>query len=192
MTLICASKYFNVDKIKDLYQKGVTNFGENRVNELLDKKDKLDDLNIKWHFIGHLQSNKVKKVINEIDYLHTLDSLKLANEIQKYRIEPLDTFIQLNLSEENQKYGINYNYLAEFLILLKKYDKINIIGLMAIGRENDFEITEDIFKKVNKLSIQFNLKFSSIGMSNDYELAIKHGATHIRIGRKIDEYISRC
>lgn len=180
--IVCASKYFTTNDIRKIFNLGIKHFGENRVQDLLSKKEELKSLPITWHFIGHLQTNKVKQVINEIDYLHSLDSLKLAKEIQKYRVTPLNTFIQLNLSKEESKFGIDLSELKTFVKELTKYDKINLIGFMTIGIQDDLIQTEKIFETLNQLKIDYMLQYTSMGMSNDYELAIKHHADWIRIG----------
>ena len=188
-TTICASKYFTDQEMRKLYQKGVLNFGENKVQDLLQKKELLSDLKITWHFIGHLQTNKVKEMINQIDYLHTLDRLNLALTIQKYANHKIKCFIQVNLTREDQKSGILAENLDQFLIEIKKYDKIEIIGLMTIGKDMDKEATESAFRLLDELSIQHKLPYRSMGMSDDHELAIKHHATHLRIGRKFKELL---
>jgi PLP dependent protein len=188
-TTICASKYFDSEQMIKLYQKGVVHFGENRAQDLLKKQEILHDLPIVWHFIGHLQTNKVKDMINQIDYLHTLDRMSLADSIEKYRLTPLQCFIQVNLTDESQKSGINPDNLAQFLIEIKKYDKIEIIGLMTIGKDHDPEITEKAFQSLNHLATLHGLKEKSMGMSDDYEIALKHGATYIRLGRKFKELL---
>ncbi|MDX9691307.1 MAG: YggS family pyridoxal phosphate-dependent enzyme [Acholeplasmataceae bacterium] len=186
---ICASKYFDVLEMRKLYQKHVFHFGENRAQDFIKKHHELSDLNITWHFIGHLQTNKVKDMINRIDYLHTLDRLSLAEMIQKHRMKPLNCFIQVNLTKEDQKSGLFAEDLDIFLLEIKKYDKINVVGLMTIGKDDDLIETEKAFQKLEMLSKTYDLPFLSMGMSSDYELAIKHHATHIRIGRKFKEML---
>lgn len=188
-TVVCASKYFSADELRVLYQKGVHHFGENKVQDFLKKQELLNDLDIKWHFIGHLQSNKVKDMINHISLLHTLDRLSVAHEIQKYARYPISCLIQVNLTEENQKSGVNPENLAQFLIEIKKYDKINIVGFMTMGKLDDLDKTEIAFKKLDELANFYNLPFRSMGMSDDYEIAIKYHATHLRIGRKFKEML---
>lgn len=180
--IICASKYYASNEMREIFKKGISNFGENRVNDLLKKQEELSDLNIVWHFIGNLQTNKIKKMINKISYLHSLESIEQAILIQKYRNNPLSCFIQINMSNELTKSGININKLNDFINELKKYDKIEIVGLMTIGIANELDSTEIIFNNINKLKEKYSLKYLSIGMTNDYELAIKNNATHIRLG----------
>jgi len=188
-TVVCASKYFNMEQMRNLFQKGVDHFGENRVQDMLAKQQELKDLDITWHFIGHLQTNKVKDMINQIDYLHTLDRMSLVESIQKYAVKPVKCMIQVNLTDEDQKSGILPVNLDQFLIEIKKYDKIELIGLMTIGKDNDEEKTDLAFKSLDQLASKYQLPYRSMGMSNDYDLAIKHHATHLRIGRKFMELL---
>ena len=134
-TVICASKYIEAKDIEMLYTLGITHFGENRVDALLAKQIELSHLNITWHFIGSLQTNKVKKVINEITYFHALDSIKLAAEINKHRKTPLNCFIEVNVLKEMSKHGIFTEDLEIFIKELKKYDKIKVVGLMTMGKK---------------------------------------------------------
>lgn len=187
--VICASKYFDVTQIRKLYHKGVHDFGENRVQDMIKKMDELQDLPITWHFIGHLQTNKVKEMINRIDILHTLDRLSLAEMIQKYRKEPLPCFVQVNTTDEDQKSGLSVDNLDQFLLEIKKYDKIEIIGLMTMGKDQDDVKTDEAFHRLDTLAKRYHLPYRSMGMTNDYQLAIKHHATHLRIGRKFLELI---
>lgn len=180
---IVASKYFSIDEMDSIYQLGARHFGENYVQSLIAKKHQLSNYtDIKWHLIGHLQTNKVKTIINEIDYLHTLDSVKLASFIQKYRRRPLKCFIQINLEENTQKEGILLENLAQFILEIKNYDKINLIGFMTIGAADDMQKTEEIFKTLNDLKIAYQLPYTSMGMSSDYELALKYHSDFLRIG----------
>lgn len=184
VTVIAATKYIDEDKMRNLYKTGINNFGENRVDSFLRKYENLKDLNIKWHFIGHLQKNKAKKILNSIDVLHSLDSLELAKIIQKNRTDILDCFIEVKLSDSETKDGVLKSNLRDFVIEVQKYDKINILGFMAMTEP---EMTKEqkfaFFKDVKQLANEYNYKFLSIGMSDDYVEAIKAGATHIRLGR---------
>lgn len=182
VTIVCASKYFTVEIMRYLYSLGITHFGESRVDELLKKKTELKDLKITWHFIGSLQSKKVKKVINEIDYLHSLERESLAKEINKYRIEPLSCFIQVNLSKEATKSGLLSGKLTEFINKIEKYDKIKPIGLMQMGVYANLDLTKRAYEEAFLLNKKYNFKELSMGMSEDYLLAIPLGATYIRIG----------
>jgi pyridoxal phosphate enzyme (YggS family) len=187
--IVCASKYFSADEIRKLYNLGIRDFGENKVQDLLSKKQALKDLNINWHFIGRLQSNKVKDLINEITLLHTLSTASAAKEINKYAKEVKNVLIQLNLTDENQKSGVNQENLAVFIKDLQKYDKINIVGFMTMGKLDNVKKTEEAFQKLDELATKYNYKIRSMGMSGDYILAIKHHATHLRIGSLFKKYL---
>ena len=182
-TIVCASKYVDSDKIREMYNLGISNMGENRVQAFLKKYDDLSDLNIIWHFIGHLQTNKVKDVINKIEYLHSLDSIKLANEIEKYSNKKLKCFIEINSGEES-KSGIDYKDALSFYNELKNYSKIEVVGFMTMApNTTDENIIKGVFMRLKdfKDSINSNL-YLSMGMSNDYKIALECGATHLRLG----------
>ncbi len=188
ITLVAATKYVDANEMKILFNNGICNFGENRVDAFLDKYEALKDLDISWHFIGHLQRNKAKEVINRIDYLHSLDSLKLADEIEKYRTTPLNTFVEVSINLEESKNGVPYYELEDFIKSLLKYKKINLVGLMMMtikvsdDKENQFAKLVELRNKIEK-SLNIKIPYLSMGMSEDYEYAIKEGATHIRLGR---------
>lgn len=188
ITLVAATKYVDSSEMRNLFKNGVTNFGENRVDAFLKKYEDLKDLNITWHFIGHLQRNKAKEVINKIDYLHSLDSLKLADEIEKYREKPLPTFVEVSINLEENKNGVPYYEVEDFIKSLLKYKKIKLIGLMMMtikvsdDKENQFAKLVELKKKIEK-NLNIKIPYLSMGMSEDYLEAIKEGATHIRLGR---------
>ncbi len=188
ITLVAATKYVDSSEMRNLFKNGVTNFGENRVDAFLNKYEDLKDLNITWHFIGHLQRNKAREVINKIDYLHSLDSLKLADEIEKYRERPLPTFVEVSINLEENKNGVPYYELEDFIKSLLKYKKIKLIGLMMMtikvsdDKENQFAKLVELKKKIEK-NLNIKIPYLSMGMSEDYLEAIKEGATHIRLGR---------
>lgn len=190
LCIVAATKYVDSSDMKELLKLGINNFGENRVSSFLTKYEELKDYDINWHFIGHLQRNKCKEVINKIDYIHSLDSLKLALMIQKERIMPLDTFIEVSINEEENKNGVKVEELESFVLEVLKLDKINLLGfmMMAIDDSSHEELIEQ-FSKLNNVMNNINKKYNlelkclSMGMSNDYNEAIKCGATHIRLGR---------
>lgn len=183
VTIVCASKYFDVEQMIKLVQMGYKDMGENRVDVFLDKYDQMQNYPIKWHFIGHLQRNKAKHIMNKIDVLHSLDSLELAKTIQALRENPLEVFIQINATEESQKYGVDLKNLSSFYEELKKYDKIKVLGLMTMGKIDDFEGTKKAFEITSKLRKDMHLQFVSMGMSDDYALALSYDTTHVRLGR---------
>lgn len=190
VTLVAATKYLDSEQMKDFLKAGINNFGENRVNDFLVKYENLKDENVVWHFIGHLQRNKAKKVINKIDYLHSLDSLELAEIIDKERTTPLKTFIEVSINLEENKNGVPYYELENFLKEVLKYKNVQVVGLMMMAFKNsEDESLKEQFKKLRLLKIDvekklhISLPYLSMGMSDDYLEAIEEGATHIRLGR---------
>ena len=190
ITLVAATKYGDVDDLKELYSNGVFNFGENRVDAFLSKYEALKDLDIKWHFIGHLQRNKAHLVLDKIDYLHSLDSLELAKVINRYRLSPLNCFIEVSINLEENKNGVPYYEVKEFIKECLKYPKVNIVGLMMMAIANsDEDSLHNQFRKLKELKdslekeLNISLPYLSMGMSDDYKVAIEEGATHVRLGR---------
>ena len=190
ITLVGATKYGNVDDLKELCSNGVFNFGENRVDAFLSKYEALKDLDIKWHFIGHLQRNKAHLVLDKIDYLHSLDSLELAKTINKYRLSPLDCFVEVSINLEENKNGVPYYEVKDFIKECLKYPNVNIVGLMMMAVANSSEESlHNQFRKLKELKdglekeLNISLPYLSMGMSDDYKIAIEEGATHIRLGR---------
>lgn len=189
ITLVAATKYIDEKELEKLYLSGVKNFGENRVDSFLTKYhylEKYDD--IVWHFIGHLQRNKAKEVINKIDYLHSLDSLELARLISKYRTTPLKVFVEVSINLEESKNGVPYYQVEEFLKELITIPNIEVVGLMMMtiklsdDKENQFKKLKDLRDDLER-KLNIKLPYLSMGMSEDYLEAIKEGATHIRLGR---------
>lgn len=190
ITLVAATKYVNVDDMIILLKHGINNFGENRVDSFLNKYDKLKHENIIWHFIGHLQRNKCKDIINKINVLHSLDSLELAKIIEKERQDILPTFIEVSINLEENKNGVDYRYLKDFIIKMKEFKKIKIIGLMMMSKKNsNHDELINQFKKIKELrnnleqELNISLPYLSMGMSDDYVEAISQGANYIRLGR---------
>ena len=189
VTVVAATKYVDSKDIFTLYNSGIKEYGENRVDSFLEKYDELKELNdINWHFIGHLQRNKAKQVVNKIDYLHSLDSIELAKILSKYRIKPLNVFIEISINLEENKNGVPYYEAKDFINKIKGLTNINIVGLMMMAYKNSAHPDEE-FKKLrllrDELEKECNIKlpYLSMGMSDDYQYAIKEGATHIRLGR---------
>lgn len=187
--IVAATKYISSSEIEELYNHNIKDYGENRVDSFLEKYQSLCKYkDIKWHFIGHLQRNKAKEVINKIDYLHSLDSLKLADIIEKERELPLKTFVEVSINLEESKNGVPYYEIESFISSLLKYQKIELVGLMMMAVKGSLN-TEEQFNKLREirdnLEKKFNIKipYLSMGMSDDYLSAIKAGATHIRLGR---------
>ena len=190
VTLVAATKYLDAEHMKAFLPLGVNNFGENRTEAFLEKYDALKDENIVWHFIGHLQRNKASDIINKIDCLHSLDSLKLANIIEKERTTPLKVFVEVSINEEESKNGVKVPDLDNFIEALLHYKKIELVGLMMMSiKYSDDESLHHQFRKLKEVQLhleeKFNIKipYLSMGMSDDYLEAIEEGATHIRLGR---------
>ena len=190
ITLVAATKYLDADHMRAFLLEGVNNFGENRTEAFLEKYNALKGENIVWHFIGHLQRNKASDVINKIDYLHSLDSLKLANIIEKERTTPLKVFVEVSINEEESKNGVKVPDLDNFIEQLLHFQKIELVGLMMMSiKYSDDESLHHQFKKLKEVQLHLEEKFNitipylSMGMSDDYLEAIEEGATHIRLGR---------
>ncbi|MGS0650236.1 YggS family pyridoxal phosphate-dependent enzyme, partial [Staphylococcus arlettae] len=175
------------------YDAGLRHFGENRVEGFLAKQNALPDDAV-FHFIGTLQTRKVKEVINQVDYFHALDRLKLAKEIQKRAEHKVKCFIQVNVSEEESKQGITINEINDFIEAIKEYDNIEVVGLMTMAPlTGDVDYIRQLFNtlKEKQSEIQaLNLSYApctelSMGMSNDYQLAAEAGASFVRIGTKL-------
>ena len=185
--IIAVSKTFKIDHINPLIEHGHIHFGENKVQEAVEKwtdiKQKKN--NLKLHLIGKLQTNKVKFAVKLFDYIHSLDNEKLAKKISEFQIKEnrnLKLFIQINIGNENQKSGINENNLRDFYNFCKDLN-LNIVGLMCIPPFN--ENSEQYFKKMEKLKNNLALKELSMGMSSDYINAVNYGASFLRIGSSI-------
>lgn len=188
--LVAATKYASIDDMFILLKHGINNFGENRVDSFLNKYNELKNENIIWHFIGHLQRNKCKDIINKIDILHSLDSLELAKIIEKERHDILPTFIEVSINLEENKNGVDYRYLKDFIIKMKEFKKIKIIGLMMMSKKySNHDDLINQFKKIKELrnnleqELNISLPYLSMGMSDDYVEAISQGANYIRLGR---------
>jgi len=188
INIIAVSKTFPIEDIKPLINYGHIHYGENKVQEAIEKwtNIKNENKNIKLHFIGKLQTNKVKYILPLFDFIHSLDNIKLAQKISleqiKKNFKP-KIFIQVNIGNEIQKGGINIDELGSFIKLCRETYNLDIIGLMCIP-PNDEKISF-YFEELNKLNKQFKFEELSMGMSNDYILAINNGATFIRVGSKI-------
>ena len=187
LTIIAVSKTFPLEKIMPLINYGHKDYGENKVQEALDKWSnvKFEKSELKLHLLGKLQTNKVKFAIKIFDYIHSVDNKKLAKKIADEQVKlnkKVKIFIQVNLGEEEQKSGISKNNLKDFYLYCKDL-KLDIIGLMCIPPVNQNPIP--FFKELNRLNKSLNLKELSMGMSSDYMYAIEQGATFIRIGSKI-------
>ena len=186
--IVAVSKTFSLSHIMPLIEHGHDHYGENKVQEADIKwRDiKKERKNLKLHLIGKLQSNKAKKAVEIFDYIHSLDSKKLADILSKTQNEinkSINYFIQVNIGNESQKSGIPYNEVDGFYNYCTKEKKMNVLGLMAIP-PNDNN-TDKYFKNLSELNYSMGLKELSMGMSSDYMNALKYKATYLRIGSLI-------
>ena len=193
ISLVAVSKTKTIEDIMSAYNSGQRLFGENRVQELTDKYSNLPK-DIKWNMIGNLQSNKVKYIASFVDLIHSLDSLKLAKEINKQgekNNRVIDCLVQIKISKEETKHGISFDNFDEFYKNVKSLKFINIAGLMGMASfTDDKNLIKDEFKSISSLYkklklVDKNFKYLSIGMSNDYNLAVNEGSNMIRIGSRI-------
>ena len=195
--LIAVTKTVDVDIINKAIDCGITAIGENKVQELLSKYDQLNKQNLQIHLIGKLQSNKVKYIIDKVDLIHSVDNFKLAKTINDHAFKlgkVQDVLVQVNISKEESKGGINPEEIYEFLESINRFENINIRGLMCIPTPEQFEgQNSQYFDKMNKMLVDINNKkidninmdILSMGMSADYTTAINCGSTMVRVGTKI-------
>ncbi|TQR20811.1 YggS family pyridoxal phosphate-dependent enzyme [Psychrobacillus vulpis] len=190
VTIIAVTKEVSVERTEEVIQSGITHLGENRPEGLKKKLDAIKN-NIKWHYIGTLQTRKVKSVINDVDILHSLDRLSLADEIEKRAVSTKDCFVQVNVSEEESKHGLSMEAVEDFIKNLEKYSRIRVIGLMTMAPiTEDESVIRTVFSNLKKLQLKIagqQIPYApctelSMGMSGDYEIAIEEGATYVRIG----------
>lgn len=195
VTLVAVTKSVDTATARQLVENGVINLAENRVDKLLEKQHDLKDQTaVKWHLIGNLQRRKVKDIINQIDYFHALDSLRLAQEIEKRAETEIKCFVEVNISGEASKHGFSPEEALNFVNELGTFEKVKVIGLMTMAplTATEAEIRV-IFKQLKRLqSTVQDLKIEqapcselSMGMSNDFEIAIEEGSTFIRVGRML-------
>ena len=191
--LVAVSKTRSIQEIQEAYNSGQLKFGENRVQEIVDKQSKLPN-NIEWHMIGHLQKNKVKYIAKFINLIHSVDRISLAKEIDKHAKKEnrkIDCLIQLKISKEESKFGLQIEDFKNFYESLQSYKNLNVIGLMGMASfTNDNELIDKEFKKIKTIYddmvlIDSRFKVLSIGMSDDYNIAIENGSNMIRVGSKI-------
>lgn len=192
--LLGATKGVLPEKIREAYDSGLKLFGENRIQEGLPKIEKLKDLDIDWHFIGHLQKNKAKEAIENFSLIQSVDSLSLAKRLQQIaQIEEkiIPFLIEINIGDEPTKYGVKVEELPQFIEEVQNFDNLKFKGIMAIPPYNpDPEKVRPYFKEMYKIyeklsSIFSSVEYLSIGMSEDFEVAIEEGSNMVRIGRAI-------
>lgn len=189
VNLIAVTKYVTDARVDEAIEAGITDFAENRPQNYVERKNNYS--NKTWHLIGSLQTRKVRDVINEVDYFHALDRDSLAKEIEKRADKEIKCFVQVNVSGEESKHGLTSEEAIDFIKSLGQYSKIKVVGLMTMAPfVEDEDVLRNCFRKLRKLRDivkGLNLsyapcEFLSMGMSNDYKIAIEEGATHIRVG----------
>ena len=193
VTLIAVSKSKPVSMLEEAYAEGIRCFGENKVQELTDKYAKLPS-DIKWHMIGHLQRNKVKYIVDKAELIHSVDSLRLAETIEQEAAKKnviANILIEVNVAEEDSKFGLKVDEVLFLVEEISKFPHIRIKGLMTIAPyvENPEE-NRSVFAQLRKLSVDIaaknidnvNVEILSMGMTNDYQVAIEEGATMVRVG----------
>lgn len=192
--LIAATKYVGIDEINKLENLGVMYFGENRVQAFLEKYQKYNG-NCKFHMIGTLQPNKVKYIIDKVDLIHSVDSYSLIKKIEKQANKHnlvMKVLIQVNIAKEESKHGFKVEEIEEVFDTLKNYPHIEVKGLMMMAPNIEaektreyFELTQDLFNKLKIKYPEYSLTELSMGMSNDYKIALEYGATMVRIGSSL-------
>ncbi len=191
--VVAVTKYVSIQRAKEAIEAGVIHLGENRDEGLSEKFQELGDA-ATWHFIGSLQTRKVKNIIDKVEYIHSLDRLSLAKEINKRAENPVKCFVQVNVSGEESKHGCKPEELETFIKELSLFTNIKVIGLMTMAPYTDnkdhirqcFQLLKRCQKKVQALELSTApCNELSMGMSNDYEIAIEEGATIIRIGTSL-------
>jgi len=196
--IIAVTKYVTTDKVIEAYKAGIRDFGENKVQDAEKKRAALPEeieKNSIWHFLGHLQTNKVKNVVGKFDFIHSVDSLKLAKAISEYASSQnliQKVFIQVNIAKEESKFGFSPEELEKCFSEISGFGSINIVGLMTMAPfTSDLEKQKSAFGGLRELRNQLQEKFNirldelSMGMSNDYKIAVEEGATMIRIGQAL-------
>ena len=184
--LIAVTKTVSPAHIREAIEADVRHIGENRIQEALPKREELLDLAVTWHFIGHLQTNKARKVVENFDWVQCVDRPELAEKLNQAATKPLPVLIEVNLGGELSKSGIDPDGLEASVETIKKYDRLKLRGLMTIPPF--LENPEDVrpyFRKLRQLAERFHLPELSMGMSHDFEVAIEEGATMVRIGTSL-------
>lgn len=196
VTLIAVSKTKPVEMLQEAYNAGIRVFGENKVQELVDKYEVLPK-DIQWHMIGHLQTNKVKYIVDKVACIHSVDSLKLAEVIEKEATKKdciVNILIEVNVAEEESKFGVKVDDVLPLIEKISEFPHVRIQGLMTIAPfVENAEENRTIFKRLHQLSVDImdknidnvNVSILSMGMTNDYIVAIEEGATMVRVGTGI-------
>lgn len=190
INVVAVTKSVSSARAKEVIEAGISNLGENRPEGLIRKKQEIEAV-IDWHYIGNLQSRKVRDIVDDISYLHSLSRTSIAKELQKRASGTVNCFVQVNVSGEASKSGVTPEDLEQFIEEIAVYDKVRIVGLMTMApNTDDEEVIRSVFSRMRELQSRIiALDYShapctelSMGMSNDYKIAIEEGATYLRIG----------
>ena len=196
VTLIAVSKTKPVSMIREVMETGIVDFGENKVQELCDKTEQIPE-KLNWHLIGHLQRNKVKYIIDKVSMVHSVDSVRLAEAIEKEAAKKdicMPVLIEVNVAGEESKFGLSVEEVLPFLEEISSYEHLQVKGLMTIAPfVANPEENREVFQKLKKLSVDIaakninnvNMSVLSMGMTNDYQVAVEEGATMVRVGTGI-------
>ena len=196
ITIVAVSKNVDSQKVVEAFNEGLINFGENRVQEFLKKFEEINE-KISWHMIGHLQRNKVKYIYDKVNLIHSVDSIRLAKRINKYgrkNNKPISILLEVNVAEDDSKFGFKTEELENAINEIAEFEYISIKGLMTVAPYfDDPEEARPIFKKLklffdNLSKLEYNnvsMEYLSMGMSNDYHIAVEEGANIVRIGTDI-------
>lgn len=196
ITLIAVTKTYPAQTINEAVALGVTDIGENKVQEVMDKYDSVNG-DINWHLIGHLQTNKVKYIIDKVKLIHSVDSIKLLDEIERQAVKhsvKTEVLIQVNISGEESKFGIRPEEVEEYMEYASRLTAVKIVGLMTVAPKVDNCVANILhFDNINRIFVDIqskkydnvNMKYLSMGMSGDFEVAIEHGANMVRVGSAV-------
>ncbi|HLQ77571.1 MAG TPA: YggS family pyridoxal phosphate-dependent enzyme [Terriglobia bacterium] len=181
--LIAVSKTVSAQKIRQAVECGALDFGENRLQEAQEKMDDLRPLGLTWHFIGHIQTNKAKKVAECFDWIHSVDRIDVADKLGRTTPKLLSVLLEVKLHDEPNKSGAAVSDLPELIAAVRRYESLDLRGLMAVPPflDNPEEV-RPYFRRLRELSNQHGLKELSMGMTHDFEVAIEEGATMVRVG----------
>jgi len=197
ITVIAVSKTVDSDRAREAIEAGLENLGENKVQEFTNKYEQLSNLNIKWHMIGHLQKNKVKYIIDKAELIHSVENLDLVKEIDKRAKQHQivsNVLIEINIGEEDSKFGLNSENIYDFVKDMEQFENIKILGIMTVAPYCEepedirwlFKKMKEIFDSISKMELKnISMKYLSMGMTNDFEVAIEEGSNIVRIGTAI-------
>ena len=188
ITLVAVTKGVALDAIREAVEAGVHHVGGNRVQEAEAKQPSLADINalVTWHMVGHLQTNKVKTALGLFDIIHSVDSLHLAEAVSRSATKPVPVFLEVNITGENTKFGLSADELIRDGATVALLPNLEVRGLMMVAPQAaDAEHVRPHFRRLREAAERLDLRELSMGMSDDFEMAVEEGATHVRIGRAI-------